>query len=183
MKIIHISYWSILDKFSFVLRVFNLKLKKSEKSTYFNTSFEADYDHENINAYLGFYEGSLIDEPNTSHAKGIIVNGSFFGSIYSDLHGKFSIEPPGRYAKNSTVNFDAIIYHEDNLNLKRLFSKQLSDNYSQILDVLENTETKSLWTSSIADHSTMSCATANATIDLLMSHELNKTAWEYEVNS
>ena len=85
--------------------------------------------------------------------------------------------------RNATVNFDDIIYHEDNLNLKRLFSKQLSDNYSQILDVLENTDTKSLWTSSIADHSTMSCATANATIDLLMSHELNKTALEYEVNS
>lgn len=143
-------------------------LKKSEKSTYLNLSFETD-------KYLHFYEGYLADQPTSSHIKGILVNGSFFGAIDSNHYGKFIIEPPGRYAKNTTTpDFDAVIYHEEALNEKR-YSKRSPDNLSRILDSLEISDTRSVWTSPDTEHLSVTCASANATIDLLMSNELNRT--------
>jgi hypothetical protein len=98
---------------------FKLKLAPAEKHSYHNQLVEinGETDQINVNNYLNFYEGVLLDEPNDSHVSGSIIDGIFYGTIKSQKHGKFFVESSKRY--NHTLGSHSIIYHENDVDFNR----------------------------------------------------------------
>ena len=88
----------------------------SPKSQFEKQSVELSTNTLNIKNLVNFYEGILIDEPETSHVSGTIIDGIFYGTITSDLTGKFFIESSKRY--NHTLDAHSIIYHENSVNIE-----------------------------------------------------------------
>ena len=66
-----------------------------------------------------FFSGVLVDEPNTSSVSGIVLDGVFYGTITSKLHGKYFIESAKRY-NHSSLDCHSIIYNEKDINLDKL---------------------------------------------------------------
>lgn len=76
----------------------------------------------NLKNIVNFYEGILVDEPETSHVSGTIIDGTFYGTISSDSAGKFFIESSKRY--NHTLDAHSIIYHENSVNIENIHLKK-----------------------------------------------------------
>ena len=99
-------------------RNFNMKLSPAR------SLFEHDYiEIENqkfSTKEFYFYEGKLVDEPN-SKVSGSIIDGVFYGTIKT-TDGIFQIESSKRY--NQTFTSHSIIYHEKDLLLHEYLKKR-----------------------------------------------------------
>jgi hypothetical protein len=42
-----------------------------------------------VNKLVNFYDGVLVDEPDSSYVSGTIIDGIFYGTIQSDKLGKY----------------------------------------------------------------------------------------------
>lgn len=98
---------------------FNLKLNPVRKSAFANDIVELNggLKHANLNDYLNFYEGVLLDEPESSFASGTLIDGVFYGTIKSAKHGKFYIESTRRYNRTLAHTSHSIIYNEQNVQM------------------------------------------------------------------
>ena len=105
--------------------------------------------------YVNFYEGHLLDEADNSLVKGMIINGSFFGTIESKKFGKYFLEPSKRYGLTPLP--DAIIYNENDLNLNNTYLKKLFTSQNQNEDAAYS----------------VGCGSNNKTIETLMANERN----------
>jgi len=99
-----------------------------------------------------------MDEPvGSSHVSGTIIDGIFYGTIYSDKLGKFHIESAKRY--NRTMNdAHSIIYHENDIDLDghhKLRAKRSNSNSS-------------------FDHSYLSCGSSKEQIKKTLQTEQTK---------
>jgi hypothetical protein len=63
-----------------------------------------------------------LDEPDSSHVSGSVIDGAFYGTIKSEKHGKFFIESSKRY--NHTLDAHSIIYHENDIVLNKTELKE-----------------------------------------------------------
>ena len=63
-----------------------------------------------------------MDEPDSSHVSGSVIDGVFYGTIKSEKHGKFFIESSKRY--NHTLDAHSIIYHENDIVLNKTDIKE-----------------------------------------------------------
>ena len=70
-----------------------------------------------VNDLANFYEGVLLDEPESSRVTGSISEGVFHGTIDSKKHGRFFIESAKRFNRSSKAH--SIIYHEDDVSLDK----------------------------------------------------------------
>lgn len=97
-------------------RQFKLKLTPTSKHTYKNELVEIDSDTQvDVNNLVNFYEGVLTDEPDDSYVSGSVIDGVFYGTIYSKKDGKYYIESSRRY--NHTLDSHSIIYNENHIDL------------------------------------------------------------------
>ena len=79
-----------------MFRNFKLKLQPSVKHFFgnggeeaaINSAVEFENTKLDVNKLVNFYEGVLIDEPDSSHVSGTIIDGIFYGTISSDKLGK-----------------------------------------------------------------------------------------------
>ncbi len=101
-------------------RQFNLKLHESAQNS-FNTKHlvESPSGKHSVQNLINFYEGTLLDEPFTSHVSGTIINGCFYGTIESDTEGKYFIESSRKY-NHTLQDAHSIIYHEDDIDLSTI---------------------------------------------------------------
>ena len=106
--------------------------------------------------YVNFYEGHLLDEANNSLVRGMIIDGSFFGTIESKKFGKYFLEPSKRYGLTPLP--DAIIYNENDLNFNNTYLKQIFASQNQNED---------------AAAYSVGCGSNNKTIQTLMANERN----------
>ena len=98
---------------------FNLKLNPVRKSAFANDIVELNggAKYANLNDYLHFYEGVLLDEPESSFASGTLIDGIFYGTIKSAKHGKFYVESARRYNHTLAHTSHSIIYNEQNVQM------------------------------------------------------------------
>lgn len=99
----------------------------------------------------------------------MLINASFYGTIQSDLYGKFFIEPSRRYGKSQSS--EDIIYHENGINLNHFYSKEMlpMKNFSRIRNFFEENHQESF----LLDYQTVGCGSTNKTIDTMMAYEKN----------
>lgn len=150
-------------------RNFNLTLKKTDVNSFYNNLVEINAkDSIKLEEYLNSYVGFLDDEPQDSLIEGVILDGSFYGSIKSKLYGKYYIEPSRNYdkAKND------IIYHEDHIILNDINSNQFHYDDDFLMESQSDSDDYKK-KSSFFFHRFGRCGFANATIDALMSYEIN----------
>lgn len=60
------------------------------------------------------YEGFLVDEPVDSKVNGMIIDGSFVGSIRSKRSGEYFVEPGVRFDKSLGLS-QSVVYHESDI--------------------------------------------------------------------
>lgn len=94
-------------------RKFDLNLVPSETKIFENDFVEVNNEKVSI-ADFKMYEGFLLDEPETSHISGSIINGAFVGRITSEKDGTYFIEPAKRY--DGIHEASSIVYHENDVN-------------------------------------------------------------------
>lgn len=99
-----------------------MTLKREAADSYHKQIIEiGDTNITSLNEYLNFYEGYLSDEPDTSIVKGMVLDGSFYGTIQTQKDGKFFLEP----AKKYNQSHEGIIYHENDINLNHSYFQQI----------------------------------------------------------
>lgn len=97
--------------------------------------FKHDYIEVDNKQYLTkkfiFYNGTLVDEPN-SYASGSIIDGVFYGTIIT-REGKYHVESSKRY-NESIIKSHSIIYHENDAKLshERLQKRDFSTHKSHL---------------------------------------------------
>jgi hypothetical protein len=122
----------------------------------------------NINNLVNFYDGIILNEPiGSSHVSGTIIDGIFYGTIYSEKLGKFYVESSKRY--NRTMNAHSIIYHENDIDLnvnnklrkKRSSSNNNNNNNNNMNETNEN-------------ESYLSCGSSKKEIHKILTNEQKK---------
>ena len=73
---------------NFKSRDFKLRLRPTSRTTFANQQVEINSvnNARDINEFLNFYEGYLLDEPNDSFVSRSIIDGVFYGTITSKSH-------------------------------------------------------------------------------------------------
>lgn len=101
-------------------KTFRLKLHESTKNSYSTSpSIELGTNKHSATNLVDLYEGILLDEPDTSQVSGTLIDGTFYGTIDSDINGKYFIEPAKKY--NHTLQAaHSIIYHETDIDLEKI---------------------------------------------------------------
>lgn len=115
-----------------------------------------------INKVVSFYEGHLLDEPDSSHVTGTIIDGIFYGTISSKKHGKYFIESSRRY--NHTLDSHSIVYNENDINRAniRLRSKR---------SVVDDDDVKKPDHAHLEDEHDLTCASAKHDVKEWMQKE------------
>jgi hypothetical protein len=77
----------------------------------------ADRAPQALDSLVQFYEGSLLDEPTSSHASGAVIAGAFYGTVRTADGHKYFFEAARKF--NHTLGVHSIVYRESDVNLNR----------------------------------------------------------------
>lgn len=77
----------------------------------------ADRAPQALDSLVQFYEGSLLDEPTSSHASGAVIAGAFYGTVRTADGQKYFFEAARKF--NHTLGAHSIVYRESDVNLNR----------------------------------------------------------------
>ena len=126
------KYIELLNKIIILKRDFHLKLHPTTEHNFANEFVEVTGEKLDVNDLVNFYEGVLLDEPDTSRVTGSLNDGIFHGTVDSKKHGRFYIESAKRF--NRTSNAHSIIYHENDIIVDKTRLKKRSVDDEDLVD-------------------------------------------------